>query len=301
MGIEPGVLALLWLLYRLLPLFLSSRCSLVAILLPQGLILIMHSNTVALDSLPPILLTFSDLLLLFLFVLSMKFLVSYVLLIFSLNETLTWAFHLLPNWGEKSLTCQIPEEEGGLACLHLPNQNTTWSKTVSPLTLKVHLPWWAWLGVDENTDGLNIPCPKPSLEKPVCTHLCYPLLLAWQFWGGQQFHSRWDTSLGRAEYKHTKTKFLFLTISGRLLGNNFPQDDIDTPPKWHSQISFPSPNMRIDLCTKKSLPPAYSRLLWVCASSSPSQAGVIRPPLPPCRVGSSSPDHSVPLLSFTTC
>ena len=28
-------------------------------------------------------------------------------------------FCLLPNWGEKSLTCQISEGEGGSACLHL--------------------------------------------------------------------------------------------------------------------------------------------------------------------------------------
>ena len=49
--------------------------------------LILHSNTVALDSLPPILLTFLDLLLLFLFVLSMKFSVTYVLLMFPLNDT----------------------------------------------------------------------------------------------------------------------------------------------------------------------------------------------------------------------
>ena len=80
----------------------------------------MHSNTVVLDSFPPILLTFFDLLLLFLFVLSMKFLVPYVLLIFPLNETLKLPFHLLPNWGKKSLTSQIPEKEGGLACFHLP-------------------------------------------------------------------------------------------------------------------------------------------------------------------------------------
>ncbi|KAI4571135.1 hypothetical protein MJG53_013241 [Ovis ammon polii x Ovis aries] len=29
-------------------------------------------------------------------------------------------FCLLPNWGEKSLTCQIPEGEEGSVCLHLP-------------------------------------------------------------------------------------------------------------------------------------------------------------------------------------
>ena len=80
----------------------------------------MHSNAVALDSLPPILLTFLDLLLLLLFVLSMKFSVPYVLLIFPLNETLKLPFRLLPNWGEKSLTCQIPEGEGGSVCLHPP-------------------------------------------------------------------------------------------------------------------------------------------------------------------------------------
>ena len=66
--------------------------------------LIMHSNTVVLDSLPPNLLTFFNLLL-FLFVLSMKFLLPYVFLIFPLNETLKLPFCLLPNWGEKSLTC----------------------------------------------------------------------------------------------------------------------------------------------------------------------------------------------------
>ena len=82
----------------------------------------MHSNTVVLDSLPLILLTFSDLLLEEddLFVLSMKFSVPYVLLIFPLNETLKLPFHLLPNWGGKSPTCQIPEGEGESACLHLP-------------------------------------------------------------------------------------------------------------------------------------------------------------------------------------
>ena len=36
------------------------------------------------------------------------------------SMTLKLPFCLLPNWGEKSLTCQIPEGEGGLACLHLP-------------------------------------------------------------------------------------------------------------------------------------------------------------------------------------
>ena len=34
--------------------------------------------------------------------------------------TLKLPFCLLPNWGEKSLTCQIPKGEGGSVCLHFP-------------------------------------------------------------------------------------------------------------------------------------------------------------------------------------
>ena len=34
--------------------------------------------------------------------------------------TLKLPFFLLPNGGEKSLTCQIPKGEGESACLHLP-------------------------------------------------------------------------------------------------------------------------------------------------------------------------------------
>ena len=48
--------------------------------------------------------------------------------------------------------------------------------------------------------------------------------------------------------------------------------------------SFLNPSMLVDLYTKQS-PPPYSRLLWVPAPSSPPR-GVIRPPLPPCWVGS---------------
>ena len=36
------------------------------------------------------------------------------------SVTLKLPFSLLPNWGEKSLTCQTLEGEGGSDCLHLP-------------------------------------------------------------------------------------------------------------------------------------------------------------------------------------
>ena len=64
------------------------------------------------------------------------------------------------------------------------------------------------------------------------------------------------------------------------------------PPKWHSQISFQSPKMLVNLCTKKSPPPAYSRLLWVHAPSSASQRCDQAPsdPEPPLN----SPDGWVP-------
>ena len=45
---------------------------------------------------------------------------------------------------------------------------------------------------------------------------------------GQEFQSRWDTSLGIEEYEHTKIKLLLLKISWKILGNNFPQDEVDT-------------------------------------------------------------------------
>ena len=80
----------------------------------------------------------------------------------------------------------------------LPNQNTTWSKTVSLLTLKSVLPWRAWSGVDEDTDGLNIPHPG-HLWKANSYSLMYPPSSSLTIPRGQEFHSRWDISLGRAQ------------------------------------------------------------------------------------------------------
>ena len=110
----------------------------------------------------------------------------------------------------------------------LPNQNTTWSKTVSPVTSKVPSALEGWIRCGRRHIWVKYPTSRPSLEKPIHTHLCIPLLLAWWFQGHQEFHSRWDISLGRAEYEHKKTKFLFLKIPWQLLGNNFPQDGLDT-------------------------------------------------------------------------
>ena len=58
--------------------------------------------------------------------------------------------------------------------------------------------------------------------------LMYPPPSSLPFRGSQELHSRWDTSLGRADYEHTKTKFLLLKCPWQLLHNNFPQDGVGT-------------------------------------------------------------------------
>ena len=79
--------------------------------------------------------------------------------------------------------------------------------------------------------------------------------------------------LGEGRIWAYNDQFPILKIPSRSLGNNFPRDAVDTPPKWPSQISFLNPSRLVDLCTKLSLLPAYSRLLWVPAPSSPSKGG----------------------------
>ena len=153
----------------------------------------MHSNTVVLDSLPH-LATFSDFLLPFLFVLSMKFSVPYVLLIFHSMEHLNCHFASFLIGVRRVLSSRSRREkvDGCVFTCQLAwlNQNTTWSKTVSPLTFKVHSALVGLIRCRWNTDGLNIPHPRPSPEKPIHTHLRIPLLLAWQFWEDKEFHSR---------------------------------------------------------------------------------------------------------------
>ena len=65
-----------------------------------------------------------------------------------LNEKLKLPFFPLSNWSEKSLTCQIPEGEGGLAGLHLPismaePEHHMAQDYFSLDFLRSVLPWWA--------------------------------------------------------------------------------------------------------------------------------------------------------------
>ena len=168
----------------------------------------MHSNTVALDSLPPSCLPSQTFYFSFSFCLQSSQYPMYFWYFHSRHLNCHSASFLIGV--RRALPARSQREKGdwrAFTCWSAqPNQNTTWSKTVSPF--KSILPWWAWSGADENTIGLNIPCPRPSPEKPIHTHLCILLLLALQFQGGQEFHSKWDTFWRRAEYEHTRTSFL---------------------------------------------------------------------------------------------
>ena len=127
--------------------------------------------------------------------------------------------------------------------------------------------------MDENTDGLNIPCPRPSPEKPVHTYFCNPPPSSLTIPRGSRISQKTGHLLGEGRIWAYKDQFPILKIPWWSLVIIFPEDGMDTPPKWPSQISFLNPSVLIDLCTKQSLLPAYSRLLWVCAPSSPSQGG----------------------------
>ena len=214
--------------------------------------------------------------------------------------TLKLPFCLLPNWGEKSLTCQIPEGQGGSVCLHLP------VSTAEPehhmvqdcFSLKVRsaLIRWKW-----KHRWVKYPMSQAISGKANSYSLLYPPPSNLTILRESRISQQTGHLLGEDRIWAYKDQFPTLKIPWQSLGNNLPWDSVDTPPKWPSQISFLNPSTLVNLCTKQSMLPSYSRLLWVPAPSSPSQGGVIRPPLPPCWVGSSSPEHSVPLLPFTIC
>ena len=69
-----------------------------------------------------------------------------------------------------------------------------------------------------------------------------------------------------------------------------------TPPKWPSQISFLSPNTLIDLCTKQSPPPAYSKIPWWLLSNF-SQEGLATAPKWPSQISFLSPNILVNLCT----
>ena len=100
----------------------------------------MPSNTVALDSLSPSCLP-SQIFFYFSFSFCLRSSQYPMYFWYFHSVTLKLPFCLLPNWGEKSLTARSQRENGDrcvFTCQSAQlNQNTTWSKTVSPLTFKV--------------------------------------------------------------------------------------------------------------------------------------------------------------------
>ena len=106
--------------------------------------------------------------------------------------------------------------------------------------------------------------------------------------------------MGRAKYKCTKTKFLPPEAPSQLPSNSLPPDNADStsfvtftallPQSFHvcPIAIYPRTICIPPLCDSRGLRAPYS--LPGC---------LIRPPLPPCWLGTSLPEHSVPLLPST--
>ena len=108
------------------------------------------------------------------------------------------------------------------------NQNTTWSKTVSPLTFKVHSALVGLIRCRWKHRWVKYPTSQAVSGKANSYSLMYPPPSSLTIPRGSKISQQMGHLLGRAEYKHTKTKFLLVTIPWQLLGNNFPQDSVDT-------------------------------------------------------------------------
>ena len=142
----------------------------------------MDCNTVALDSLPSILLPLSDLVLLFLFILSMKFSVPYVLLIFPLSETLKLPFRVLLAGVRRALPARSQRGKGDQSVFTCRstwlNQNTTWSKNVSSLSFEVRSPLVGLIRCGRKHRWVKYSTSQAVSGKANLTHLCIPHLVA---------------------------------------------------------------------------------------------------------------------------
>ena len=117
---------------------------------------------------------------------------------------------------------------------------------------------------------------------------------------GSRISQQMGHLLGEGRIRAHKDQFPILKIPWRLLVIIFPEtacthllDDLHKFPSLtvaRSSTCVPS-----NRCCLPIPGPCGSVPLLV------PPRGVIRPPLPPCQVGSSSPEHSVPMLPFTTC
>ena len=193
-----------------------------------------------------------------------------------------WYFHsvtlklpscLLPNWGEKSLTCQIPVGEGGSACLHLPVSTAEPEHHIVQdcFSLKVHSALVGLIRCEWKHRWVKYPMSQAISGKANSYSLLYSPPSSLTIPRGSRISQQTGHLLGEDRIRAYKDQFPILKIPWWSLGNNFPRDSMDTP-KWPSQISFLNPSTLVNLCTKQQ-PPAYSRLLWGPAPSSPSQGG----------------------------
>ena len=135
---------------------------------------------------------------------------------------------LLPNYGEKSLTCQIPEGEGGLTCLHLPVSTAEPEHHVVQdcFSLRVRS---ALVGL--KTQMVKYPMSQVISGKVNSYSPLYPPPSSLTNPRGSRISQQTGHLLGEGRIRAYKDQFPILKIPWQLLGNNFPQDGVDTPPK----------------------------------------------------------------------
>ena len=138
------------------------------------------------------------------------------------------------------------------------NQNTTWSKTISPLTFKVHSDLVGLIGCVWKHRWVKYPTSQAVSGKASLYALMYPPSSSLTIPRGSRISQQMRHLLGEGRIQAHKDHFFSSQSPSDCLVIS-PKTAWTQPSKLHSQISFLSPNTIINLYTKQS-PPAYYRL-----------------------------------------
>ena len=126
------------------------------------------------------------------------------------SMTLKLPFCLLPNWGEKNLTCQILEGEGGSACIHLLVSTAEPEHHVVQdcFSLKVPSALVGLIRCGWKHRWVKYPMSQAISRKANSYSLMYPLPSSLTILRGSRISQQMGHLLRRAEYEHTGTSFL---------------------------------------------------------------------------------------------
>ena len=141
------------------------------------------------------------------------------------SVTLKLPFCLLPNWGEKSLTCQTPAGEGGLACLHLP------VSTAEPehhmvrdcFSLKVHSALVGLIRCGWKHRRVKYPMFQAISEKANSYSLLYPPPSSLTIPRGSRISQQTGHLLGEGRIWAYRDQFPILKTPGNCLVIIFPE------------------------------------------------------------------------------